>query len=291
MNFITNDASKTLFICGQPGTGKTSLLLELFNQETRLCKECFSFKIYINCMSVHSIDEFYSQVFAYFKKTENRELDDILTLSPSNKNLLKLFDALDEHHKPIIVLDEIDYFYSKNKDIEFYEMLKLPYLTDRDVKMIMISNNSEFDKEILPKVEDKKIKVVKVVFSPYTHIEIYEILTNKLKLNDTLRYFQDDAVRLISKKYANSFGDLRPALEIVKNMLLTNKEALVSGSERIALKDVLAGINKKDNNFVKLIRDLTVEQKLVITSVYNVMKKKDTTEYDEKDVRCVVIFR
>jgi broad-specificity NMP kinase len=44
--FGEGNDSKNLFICGQPGTGKTSLVMEIFN--SGLPEIEFSFKIYIN---------------------------------------------------------------------------------------------------------------------------------------------------------------------------------------------------------------------------------------------------
>jgi Cdc6-like AAA superfamily ATPase len=266
--------------------------MELFDSKDNelLNQEKFSFKIYVNCMSVNSISDFYVEVFNYFKKDKNLAsirdlgLEDLLSQQTNNKNLIILLDALTKAYKPIVVLDEIDHFYKKSKDIDFFELLKVPYLTDCDFKMIIISNNPEFDKEILPKLGDKKIQLQKIVFAPYTHVAIYEILLQKLKENDTLQYFHEDALRLISKKFERS-GDLRPALELVKNLLLINKTDLLDNKKKIELKDVLPAINRKNTTFVDLMNNLTVEQKLVIAAIYFVMINKNVTEEDEREVK------
>ena len=56
--------SKTLFVSGQPGTGKTSLILEILNNDLAENKEYF-LKFSINCLSINSTDDFYENVFKY----------------------------------------------------------------------------------------------------------------------------------------------------------------------------------------------------------------------------------
>jgi Cdc6-like AAA superfamily ATPase len=283
LNFLKAETSKTLFICGQPGTGKTSLLLEMFNNKSiELLRNPKYLKIYINCMSVNSIDDFYIEIFEFFRKLEIRKLDKILSENPNNRNLITLFNMMGEN-RPTILLDEVDFFYQKNKDIIFYEMLNIPYICDCDIRMIMISNNSEFDKEILPKVEDKKIKVTKYVFTPYTHVEINEIMTNKLVDMEIQKYFEEDVLRLISRKCASKTGDIRPAIEVVKNLILTHQSEFSKG-KKIELKDALLIFNKKNTGFIDLMNSLTVEQRIMIVSIYFLITRKDSLEVTEKEV-------
>lgn len=299
LDYLTknNTNSKTLFICGQPGTGKTSLIMDLFNNDESLKDTKYAFKIYLNCMSVNSIDSFFTEVFNYFRSKENLNIIDkhitnvktlhkirsALDLTPNNKNLRDFLDLIKEKFHPIILLDEVDYFYQKNKDIIFYELLNIPYLSDCDIKLMMISNNSEFDKDILPKIENQKIKVLKYVFTPYTVIEIYEILKQKLIEMKLYKNFQDEAIKLIAKKLANKLGDLRPAIEVVKKLILNNKEEF-KNNKIITLRDVMSMLNQKYSSFCELMNNLTVEQKIVIASIYFVTAKMDVTEIDEKQV-------
>jgi Cdc6-like AAA superfamily ATPase len=232
LDFISNKDLKTLFICGQPGTGKTSLLLEIFKKD--LCLINNTIKIYINFMSVHSAEDFYYQILKFL--LENRQdlkipvayREALNSKKNLNKTLLEILDLFKSKFTFLILLDEVDNFYQKQKEIVFYEILNTPYLTDTLMKLILISNNSEFDKDVMPKIESRKIKVSRIVFKPYTHNEIYEILRKKLSDSGILEVFQDEALKLISKKLANKMGDLRPAIEIVKNLILENKEKILN---------------------------------------------------------------
>jgi len=240
LDFISNKDLKTLFICGQPGTGKTCLLLEIFKKD--LGASTSAIKIYINCMSVHSAEDFYFQILKFLFENYNllqnnpknlrilqsyRELLNFNSSTCNKKNLHKSFLEILDLYKSkftfLILLDEVDNFYQKQKEIVFYDILKTPYLTDSLLKLMLISNNSEFDKDVMPKIESRKIKVSRIVFQPYTHNEIYAILRHKLIDSGILEVFQDEALKLISKKLANKMGDMRPAIEIVKNLILENK--------------------------------------------------------------------
>ena len=55
---------KTLFVSGQPGTGKTSLITEIFNTDL-LNDQKYFLKFSINCLSINSTDDFYEGVFKY----------------------------------------------------------------------------------------------------------------------------------------------------------------------------------------------------------------------------------
>lgn len=322
LEFFHSNNYKTLFICGQPGTGKTSLILEIFNSNLNNIE--YSFKLYLNCMSVQSIEEFYSEFFKYFNTTKNLdvllthfshkkyiEMINVLKLQPNNKNLLKFLSLLNtwsekssenndinneksnEKFKftPIILLDEVDYLYQKNKDILFYEILNLPYLTQSNLKLMLISNNAEFDKEIFPKIENAKIKVLKYVFTPYNYTEIYEILRQKLIEINLLKNFKDDALKFISKRLANKSGDIRPALEVVKNLILANKEEFLQISSEnikiIDLREVMIKLNQKNMSFAELMTNLTVEQKIMIVALYYLMNKLKISELDEKQVNII----
>jgi len=305
LEFINNKNSKTLFICGQPGTGKTSLLLEIFKHDLKNFD--FSIKIYINCMSVHSSEDFYYQIIKFLIENiqlldnfkDRKTLDSYKQILHSkknlNKNFLEILELYENRFTFLILLDEVDNFYQKQKEIIFYEILKTPYLADTNFKLMLISNNPEFDKEVMPKLETRKIKNSRLVFQPYSHNEIYEILKKKLTEINILEIFQDESLKYIAKKLANKMGDLRPAIEIVKNLILENKEKIKENRNLlyigeanqkpeplIKLKDLLIKFHQKNKSFIELINNLTTEQKIVLLSIYIIYDLSKNCEMDEK---------
>ena len=55
---------KTLFISGQPGTGKTSLINEIYIEDLKTEQNYF-LKFAINCLSINSTEDFYESIFKF----------------------------------------------------------------------------------------------------------------------------------------------------------------------------------------------------------------------------------
>ena len=225
--------SKTLFVSGQPGTGKTSLILEILNNDLAENKEYF-LKFSINCLSINSTDDFYENVFKYLNdpcrynyfeeklgEKNQKNLINILKETPSQNNFQKILNILGKTPF-IILLDEIDFLYKKRDDFLFFSLLTIPYLTNSGVKMILISNNADFDNEIFPKLKNRNITIKKIIFKPYTHKQLANIMTLKLESIGLLKFFSNDAIKFLSTKM-NKSGDIRPIISIIKEIILNNK--------------------------------------------------------------------
>ena len=275
--------SKTLFVSGQPGTGKTSLILEILNNDLAENKEYF-LKFSINCLSINSTDDFYENVFKYLNdpcrynyfeeklgEKNQKNLINILKETPSQNNFQKILNILGKTPF-IILLDEIDFLYKKRDDFLFFSLLTIPYLTNTGVKMILISNNADFDNEIFPKLKNRNITIKKIIFKPYTHKQLANIMTLKLESIGLLKFFSNDAIKFLSTKM-NKSGDIRPIISIIKEIILNNKSKIQNDSEfKITLNDTFEIIKKKNINLSEILSSMTTEQKIVVTAIYYVIK-------------------
>ncbi len=275
--------SKTLFVSGQPGTGKTSLILEILNNDLAENKEYF-LKFSINCLSINSTDDFYENVFKYLNdpcrynyfeeklgEKNQKNLINILKETPSQNNFQKILNILGKTPF-IILLDEIDFLYKKRDDFLFFSLLTIPYLTNTGVKMILISNNADFDNEIFPKLKNRNITIKKIIFKPYTHKQLANIMTLKLESIGLLKFFSNDAIKFLSTKM-NKSGDIRPIISIIKEIILNNKTKIQNDSEfKITLNDTFEIIKKKNINLSEILSSMTTEQKIVVTAIYYVIK-------------------
>ena len=275
--------SKTLFVSGQPGTGKTSLILEILNNDLAENKEYF-LKFSINCLSINSTDDFYENVFKYLNdpcrynyfeeklgEKNQKTLINILKETPSQNNFQKILNILGKTPF-IILLDEIDFLYKKRDDFLFFSLLTIPYLTNSGVKMILISNNADFDNEIFPKLKNRNITIKKIIFKPYTHKQLANIMTLKLESIGLLKFFSNDAIKFLSTKM-NKSGDIRPIISIVKEIILNNKSKIQNNSDfKITLNDMFEIIKKKNINLSEILSSMTTEQKIVVAAIYYVIK-------------------
>ena len=276
--------SKTLFVSGQPGTGKTSLIVEILNNDLSNNKEYF-LKFSINCLSINSTEDFYDAVFKYLNdapiynyfneilKEENaKKLIKLLKEKPNQNSFQKILTILGKTPF-IILLDEIDFLYKKKKDdYLFFSLLTIPYLTNTGVKMILISNNADFDNEIFPKLKNRNITIKKIIFKPYTHKQLANIMSLKLESIGLLKYFSNDAIKFLSTKM-NKSGDIRPIISIIKEIILNNKTKMQNDSEfKINLSDMFDIIKKKNINLNEILNSMTTEQKIVVAAIYYVIK-------------------
>lgn len=289
--FTSSKDQKILFISGQPGTGKTSLVLDYFKH----LKGKSLIYFHINCMSLTSASEFYAHIFKMFNnvniyeklknalnKIHYEKIINYLKDEPNNKNILRLLNGLKGNISVVFILDEVDFLYKKSDEIIFMDILNTPYLTGANLKMILISNNSDFDNEIFPKLKNRKIQLEKIVFHPYSHIDSYNIMKKKLEEINLLDNFSNDSIKFLSTKMSKS-GDLRPILEIVKSIILRWKNEFENNSKKIELKDMFDILKQKNININEIFSSLTNEQKIVAVALYYAMKRKGL-ELDEKAI-------
>ena len=273
----------TLFISGQPGTGKTSLIAEILNNDL-MEDEKYFLKFSINCLSINSTDDFYDALFKYLndatiynyfnKKLGEKKQKNIIALlkeDPCQTIFQKILNILGEICF-IIMLDEIDFLYKSNNDFLFFSLLLIPYLTNNGLKMILISNNADFDNEIFPKMKNRNITIKKLIFKPYTHKQLTRIMTLKLEAIGLLKYFSNDAIKFLSTKM-NKSGDIRPIISIIKEIILNNKDKIQNDTEfKIDLNYMFEIIKKKNINLSEILESMTTEQKIVVAAIYYVCK-------------------
>jgi Cdc6-like AAA superfamily ATPase len=226
-------------------------------------------------------------IYNYLKKTlgENKQKEIIQLLGdnhPNQKIFLEILKILGNTCF-IFLLDEIDFLYKKKDDYLFFSLLLIPYFKNNGVKMIIISNNADFDNEIFPKLKNRKIIIQKLIFKPYTHKQLTTIMTLKLESIGLLKYFSNDAIKFLSAKM-NKSGDIRPVISIIKEIILNNKSKIQSNTEfKITLNDMFDIIKKKNINLNEILSSMTTEQKIVVAALYEVCKSMGI-KFEEKIV-------
>ena len=217
-----------------------------------------------------------ASIYNYFNEIldekNSKNIIKLLKGTPNQNSFQKILTILGKNPF-IILLDEIDFLYKKKKDdYLFFSLLTIPYLTNTGVKMILISNNADFDNEIFPKLKNRNITIKKIIFKPYTHKQLANIMSLKLESIGLLKYFSNDAIKFLSTKM-NKSGDIRPIISIIKEIILNNKTKMQNDSEfKINLSDMFDIIKKKNINLNEILNSMTTEQKIVVAAIYYVIK-------------------
>jgi len=155
------------------------------------------------------------------------------------------------------------------------------------IKIIMISNNTQFDREIFRQIQSSSLSIEKLVFSPYTKLDITIIITNMLKHHGLDVYFDKAALCFLCEKSASN-GDIRKAISNTKTVLLSylqDKKVIESLGDLIDFKYVNSKLKLIGEEIINAMKSLTNEQKLVLMSIYQLMKRdNELIDFYEKDI-------
>ncbi|KAJ1973236.1 AAA ATPase [Dimargaris verticillata] len=165
----------SLYISGQPGTGKTASLLAL----TMRCKAQFLQAghpikfIIINCMTIDHPQHFYARLAT-----------DIVGKPVAAKDALKVLEALflDPKRKTLclVVLDEIDSLLTRDQSV-LYKLFEWPTLPHSRLTLIGIANALDLTDRFLPRLKAKQCMPQLLNFNPYQVPEIAAIIQDRLQ--------------------------------------------------------------------------------------------------------------
>ncbi|RHZ76471.1 hypothetical protein Glove_197g9 [Diversispora epigaea] len=280
-NFLRNNiiekTTDSLLVTGIPGTGKTALVNEVWNNmKDTIAKEaaCSIKFIMINCMNMGDPKKIFENLlnnldYNVIPNKAEEMLANIFLKPKKKKNIMH-----------VIVLDEINV-------LETYHKRKLFGWTNiQNSSLILIGitnhpqNNNSFTKSLY--------------FTPYSASALIDIIKDRLvvaqnstftaspqDLNTSL--IQDKAIELCAKRIAASNGDCRKALEVFRQaMELVEMEREDNKSLRDTSSPIVTiqHINKITNtevagtSTIKRLKELTVHQLLIICTCVIMNKKK-----------------
>lgn len=131
-------SSRSLYISGAPGTGKTACVQYLLAREP---KGVVGRVLTVNCMSLKHPRDVYDKIAEQMRVQVDQREARILVER-----------ALCQKQKYTLVLDEIDQLESKGQDI-LYSLFEWPYLTGSKLILIGIANALDMTDRILPRLK------------------------------------------------------------------------------------------------------------------------------------------
>ena len=247
---VSREAQKPVYISGMPGTGKTATVKATINN---LLKEAQSGKlprfqfIEINCLMLKQPIDAYS---AMWRQLTGYNVS-------SKKALAKLKDYFfDQQSKPesknrditVCLVDELDFLITKDCGV-LYNFFSWPSLPNSSLIFIGIANTTNLPEQLSSRVKSR-LDIFRIVFKPYSHTQVQEILTARLSdLNLNCTAFTPTAIEFMARKAANVAGDLRIALKICQRTieLLRTHMKSVRNAELVRI-DALGKVLKKVKN-------------------------------------------
>ena len=267
---LMNSAISCIFVYGNPGTGKTSLITELgekLSGEAAKNEIKFS-KVYVNCSE---------------NRTETTILIELLSQMNPNKEYPRLgwnrTKAIEEFTKELnkkeenilVVLDEVDYVLKESGDDILYRLSRINEQNYKSkVSTIIISNDLKVVDYIKPRTQSAFGRV-KVIFTPYNSEDLEDILRDRAKLALKANICSDAVLKKIAEIEASRGGDARRALELLDSCA---KITMAKGLQKITLDVVSeADANLENNTILNTVASLTKHQKILYLTMLKNQKK------------------
>ncbi|KAF9968626.1 AAA ATPase [Mortierella alpina] len=235
-NHILSATAGSLYISGQPGTGKTALLKEVMkDMESEMEDASHEIKVItINCMTVKDPRLVYQKILeALGHKAVSSDKDAVvkavesLVLNTKSKIMY------------VTILDEIDQLLNKDQDV-LYRLFEWSCSTKSHLTLVGIANALDMTDRFLPRLKAKNCEPQLLNFNPYQVAEIREIIMDRLfslegdqgtgdatgkdgKATGSrprmAPLMQRPAIELCARKVASATGDLRKALDICRQTI------------------------------------------------------------------------
>lgn len=214
--------SGSLYVSGQPGTGKTACLSKLLSSAE--FKNKFS-KVYINCTSMKSIGSIYKKICQELKlkvdgrKTEKDHQTAIDQYLVSSKKMV------------LMVLDEVDQLCG-NKQAVLYTIFEWPSKQHSKLLLIGIANSLDLTDRLLLRLNANcELKPKLMHFSSYTKQQIVEIIKSRLQEAGVMEIFPPVTIQLLAAKVSAVSGDVRRALDIGRRVVEIAEQQHKAGQE------------------------------------------------------------
>lgn len=216
-NGIESQQGGCLYVSGPPGTGKSALVQEIFD-EFRAAPE-LKFSV-VNCVTCKTSSEVTSQL--------SQDLDVSLSAGkPAKDALSKLFTSKSSQRLHLVLMDEIDSLLDGDCDL-LYSMFEWAMHRSSSLLLIGIANALDLTDRFMPRLKCRNLKPQLLPFMPYAALDMSNIITQKLQSllpanAETAPGFvpviQPAAIKLIGSKIAAQTGDLRKAFSLARRAI------------------------------------------------------------------------
>ncbi|XP_014487583.1 PREDICTED: origin recognition complex subunit 1 [Dinoponera quadriceps] len=197
-----------IYVSGVPGTGKTATVNEVvkcLKHSVKMHKlDQFDF-VEINGMKLSEPRQAYVQIL---KQLSGK----VVTWEQAYNALEKRFNSSVKKSMTLLLVDELDLLCTKRQDV-IYNILDWPTKAFAQLVVITIANTMDLPERVLMGRVTSRLGLTRVIFQPYNHEQLQEIVITRLKDTDI---FKSEAIQLIARKVSAVSGDARRALDICR---------------------------------------------------------------------------
>ncbi|CAN8065936.1 unnamed protein product [Agarophyton chilense] len=236
-SFMPDHASKSVYICGTPGTGKTFTVTKVIDSlrtsknpqvidltcdsdtlpEDNMEISSTRFHcVWVNCANLQHPAQLYERIASSLN---------LSTSDVSARTAIHEYASCAE--QPIVVvLDEVDFLTSRDQML-LYTAFEWPHLPSSQFTVVGISNSMDLPVRFLPWLRAAGCMPSVIPFKPYTSAALQSIVKQRLQAGDGSG-LDHIAVSLAAKKVAAASGDARLMLDVcseTQNRLIETPDA------------------------------------------------------------------
>ncbi|KAJ2691728.1 AAA ATPase, partial [Coemansia spiralis] len=198
----------SMYISGNPGTGKTACLQSLIKQSAAEFPSAL-----VNCVPLTRPGQVYAAI-----------LDALGTGPASADSALAELEALalGRGGAVLVILDEVDSLLGSRQEV-LYRLFELAAHPNSRLALVGIANALDLTDRFLPRLQARNCEPILLNFNPYQVADIVSILQSRL---DSVAggaaaepLIQKAALELCARKVAATSGDLRKALDVCRQAM------------------------------------------------------------------------
>ncbi|XP_041978201.1 cell division control protein 6 homolog [Aricia agestis] len=279
---LESDQSGSLYISGQPGTGKTASLSYVL----KLPKVKYGYQqVYVNCTMMKSASSIYNRICKELR---------IKTSGTSEKASLSAIEKFlcTDHKMILLVLDEIDQLGSARQSV-LYTLFGWAAVAAHRTVLVGVANALDLTERALPRLAARGLRPATLHFAPYTKQQIVDVFTSVLADEDKGNVFSPVALQMLAAKISAISGDMRRALDIGRRVIELARRSkfaetqcvetmMKDNTATVELKQVLQVLNDVYGGSAKIDNDveesLPLQQKLILCSLILILNKGNTKE-------------
>ncbi|KAJ2852684.1 AAA ATPase [Coemansia brasiliensis] len=256
---VEQDRGGSMYISGNPGTGKTACLQALIKQS-----EASFTSVLVNCVPLTRPGQVYEAI-----------LDALgVPFAGSDSALSKLEHLVFQSRAFLVILDEVDSLLGSRQEV-LYRLFELAAHKDSHLALVGIANALDLTDRFLPRLQARNCEPLLLNFNPYQVKDIVEILQSRLDSVSREPIIQKAALELCARKVAATSGDLRKSLDVCRQAMemaeaehrrqAQNKENHNEGQPKVTLVHIAKVLtNLNGSPTMQKLDALNFQQKLVL---------------------------
>jgi cell division control protein 6 len=260
---LKGSRGSNILIYGKTGTGKTAVIKKVIDYLLTKSVEINTniMSSYINCRMIGTEYRIFANLCEKinieipFTGLSTKEVFDRFKYGLKSKNI-----------SFIVILDEVDALVLSSGDNILYNFTRInEYLDDSKLSIICISNDLNFKDLLDPRVLSS-LGEEELVFPSYVAPEIYDILSERIKIAFNEDVVTSGALNLCAALISNEYGDIRRALDLLR---IAGEMAERDKFKKITDSYIRIAKKKMDNDRVfSILNTLPIHSKLVLSSIY-----------------------